>query len=105
MLKRAVYQIVEANVAAIADTGSFTCQSEFEFVTGQLESVPGPARLGLKAASVLVWLAAGMPIRSLPSRTRQILWLNRTRIPLLHELASFYQSLTVFAHYQQLTSE
>lgn len=101
MIEKPVYAIVEANVGLIADA-AVDCHAEYDFVLGQLRAMPGIFGFALKAVTVLFALLTGLTCcRDRASRQRLIARLNNTRWPVLRDLAAFYQSLTVLAHYQE----
>lgn len=100
MIEKSVYAIVEANVGLISEE-PFDCQVEYEFVLGQLRAMPGVFGIGLKGITVLFALLTGLTYcRDNASRRRLIRKLNKTRLPVLRDLATFYHGLTVLAHYQ-----
>ena len=106
MLKKFVYALVEANIGLIVDDDVIDCGDEYNFVWGQLQAMPGIFGLGLKVVTIAFSLATGLLCcRSAASRRRLIARLNQTQLPVLRELATFYQGLTVLAYYQEAATK
>ena len=101
MIEKSVYAIVEANVDLITDSMT-DCNVEFEFVVEQVRAMPGMFGVVLKGLTLGFAVMSGLSFRNRVSRKQLIGKLNRTRWPVLRELAGFYQGLTVLVHYQDL---